>query len=230
MSASLAPNRLKPVSVPLREGLTNFDRLAAVYRWMEWLSFGPVLWWCRCAFLGEMRDRRRALIFGDGDGRFTARLLGENPGMQIETIDASPAMLAALLRRARANAVRVQTACLDARDWQPGSAFHDLIVTHFFLDCLSSREVQSLAVRVRESAQPHAIWVVSEFVVSESRFGRWIAQPVVSTLYRAFGVLTGLRQRRLPGHREAMRAAGFHLLREKRWLAGLLVSELWSAN
>jgi hypothetical protein len=229
MSTVAAPNceksAAKFVAAP-----PNFDGLARLYRWMEWLSFGPFLWWCRCAFLGEMRDRCRALIFGDGDGRFTARLLRENPGVDIEAVDASAAMLAALLRRVGSDAARVQTSCLDARDWQPASVSHDLIVTHFFLDCLTSREVQSLAVRVRDSADPCALWVVSEFAVPASHFGRWIALPVVSTLYCAFGVLTGLRQRQLPDHRDALRSAGFNLLREKRWLGGLLVSELWSAE
>jgi Methyltransferase domain len=207
----------------------NFDSLARLYRWMEWLSFGPLLWWCRNAFLSEMRDRHRALIFGDGDGRFTARLLRENPRVHIEAIDASPAMLAALLRRAGNHASRVRATCLDARTWQPTHLSHDLIVTHFFLDCLSSSEVQSLATRIRDSADPHALWVVSEFAIPASCFGRWVARPIVSALYWAFGVLTGLRQRRLPNHREALRAGGFSLHREKRWLAGLLVSELWTA-
>jgi ubiquinone/menaquinone biosynthesis C-methylase UbiE len=228
MSTTLVPDGLERCAGSC-DAPPNFDRMARIYRWMEWLSFGPILWWCRCAFLGEMRGCRRALIFGDGDGRFTARLLRENPDVDIEAIDASPAMLEALVRRAGLHAPRVRTACQDARNWQPGTASHDLIVTHFFLDCLTSGEVQSLAVRVRASAAPDARWVISEFAVpASSRFGRWVARPVVSLLYWAFGVLTGLRQRRLPDHREALRAAGFRLLREKRWLCGLLVSQLWA--
>lgn len=224
---SIIPHELELGRSAWRGETPNFDRLAPLYRWMEWLSFGPFLWWCRCAFLGEMKGCRRALVFGDGDGRFTARLLRENAGVKVEAIDASPAMLDALLRRAGCHAVRVRTASMDAREWQPATAC-DLIVTHFFLDCLSSGEVQSLVARVRTAAEPGALWIVSEFATPESPFGRWIARPIVSGLYRAFGILTGLRQRRLPDHRAGLRAAGFTLLREKRWLAGLLVSEVWT--
>ncbi len=53
----------------------NFNRLAPVYRWLEWFTFGPILWKCRCAYLVEMMNRRAALVIGDGDGRFTAQLL-----------------------------------------------------------------------------------------------------------------------------------------------------------
>ena len=78
----------------------NFNRLARIYLWMELACFGPWLWWCRCTFLRELADSRRALVIGDGDGRFTARLLRANPGIQIDAVDSSAAMLHSLLRRA----------------------------------------------------------------------------------------------------------------------------------
>ena len=134
----------------------NFDRLARVYRWMEWASFGPFLWWCRCAFLSEMRGRRRALVIGDGDGRFTTRLLETNPAVQIDAIDASAAMLRALMRRAGAKAVRVRAIRDDIRRHArlgqvESSARYDLVVTHFLLDCLCTGEIRTLAERVRMS-------------------------------------------------------------------------------
>jgi trans-aconitate methyltransferase len=119
----------------------DFNRLARFYRWMELVSFGPWLWWCRCAFLGELGACRYALILGDGDGRFTARLLQANPAVRIDAIDASPAMLKALVRRAGQNRSRVRAQMADARYWLPKSQpdqsledpSYDLVVTHFFL-------------------------------------------------------------------------------------------------
>jgi hypothetical protein len=60
----------------------DFNRLARFYRWMELVSFGPWLCWCRCAFVGEVSACRYALILGDGDGRFTARL-GDGAGVML---------------------------------------------------------------------------------------------------------------------------------------------------
>lgn len=220
----------------------NFDRLARAYRWMEWASFGPLLWQCRCAFLNEMQSASRALIIGDGDGRFTARLLATNPRVRIDAIDASTAMLRALTHRAAANGDRLRTFCLDARnfdarDWRAPESHtpaeekmrYDLIVTHFFLDCLTTGEVRTLAVEVAAAA-PGALWVVSEFAVPKSRFGRLVAQPLVAFLYAAFGLLTGLRVRRLPNHAEALLSAGFVRIGKRPRLGGLLISELWRAN
>jgi SAM-dependent methyltransferase len=208
----------------------NFDRLAGVYRWMELFSFGPWLWGCRTAFLGELANCRRALSLGDGDGRFTARLLESNPTIFINAVDASPVMLQALRRRASINAARVQTHLADARQWQPeasSSALYDLAVTHFFLDCLTTDEVHALAAKLAGALSPSALWVVSEFAVPQGIFGRLIAAPVVAGLYWAFGWLTGLQVRSLPDYRSALGDSGFALRRNRRFLGGLLVSEFW---
>jgi ubiquinone/menaquinone biosynthesis C-methylase UbiE len=216
----------------------NFNRLAGLYRWMEWASFGPWLGWCRCAFLTEVSACRNAVVFGDGDGRFTARLLAANPTVQIEAVDASAAMLVALARRAGPHSARVRSCRADARTWQPNYSLeipqedqaHDLIVTHFFLDCLTTDEVRALATNVRRIASPSALWLVSEFAIPATLFGRVVARPLVSALYFAFALLTGLAVRNLPDYHPALRTAGFTISKRRIWLGGLLISELWSAN
>ena len=208
----------------------NFNRLATLYLWMEYLTFGPWLNRIRCAFLVDLHFCRRALVFGDGDGRFTERLLRANPTLQIDAVDASAAMLKSLLRRAGPSAIRVQTHLADARQWQPPARPYDLIVTHFFLDCLTTEEVQSLARQLRVAVSPSALWLVSEFAIPPSLFGRVIARPLVAALYLAFGWLTGLTVRILPDHRTALSASGFILVQHRELLWGLLTGELWSAE
>ena len=215
---------------PNRAPAPNFDRLAGLYRWMELVTFGPWLDRCRSAFLAELGERRRALALGDGDGRFTARLLGANQNVEIDAIDLSAAMLRALLGRAGTHAARVHTNCADACDWQPANEQYDLVVTHFFLDCLTTGEIRSLAERVRGAVCPSAMWVVSEFAIPEGWFGRFVARPVVWLLYRGFGLLTGLNVQNLPDHGAALGAAGFRLVKRRAWLRGLLISEIWSCR
>lgn len=213
----------------------DFDRIARLYRWMEMASFGPWLRWCRCTFLSELISCRNALILGDGDGRFTARLLEANPTVLIDAIDASPAMLKALVRRAGGNCSRVRIHLLDARCWSPNSMSdhlpehppYDLVITHFFLDCLSTEEVVILAEKLRCAVSSSALWVVSEFAVPEGWFGRLVARPVVRALYCAFGLLAGLQVRRLPDHNRALRQAGFTIKKRRIWLGGLLISQIW---
>jgi SAM-dependent methyltransferase len=205
----------------------NFDRLAKLYSWMELATFGPFLARCREAFLPELVSARRAVVFGDGDGRFSAELLSVNRQVQIDAVDASPAMLETLRGRADQNANRVWINCADARDWQPANPPYDLVVSHFFLDCLTTEEIRALAAKVHNAVSPSAMWIVSDFAVPNSRFGRWIAHPLIWLLYRAFGMLTGLEIRSLPDHHAALRNAGFTLTQRRCSLCGLLVSEMW---
>ncbi len=226
MNASSRPLRS---SKKLKRGAPpNFNSLARIYRWMELLTFGPWLERCRHAFLGDLTGCRRAAILGDGDGRFTAQLLRANPIIEIDAVDASAAMLRALLRRAGQNAARVRVHCADARTWQPANPPYDLVATHFFLDCLTDDVVRSLADRLRGALSPSCLWVVSEFAIPEGVFGRWLARPLVWLLYRAFGLLTGLAVRNLPDHAAALRAAGCTRRERRSWLGGLLIAEIWA--
>ncbi|MGA9668691.1 MAG: class I SAM-dependent methyltransferase [Terracidiphilus sp.] len=212
----------------------DFNRLAGPYHWLEYATFGPWLSLARSVFLPQVTTCRRGLVFGDGDGRFAARLLRANPHIHIHAVDASPAMLGALVRRAGLDVARVRTELADARAWQPdlpngSDQAYDAIFTHFFLDCLTTEEIQSLAATVRSAASPSAVWIVSDFAIPPGWYGSLVARPLIWILYRAFGWLTGLAVRTLPDHHSALRAASFILRDRRTWLGGLLISELWSA-
>jgi SAM-dependent methyltransferase len=214
-----------------------FDRLAHAYRWMEWASFGPFLGLCRSTFLPRLTHCRSALVLGDGDGRFTAKLLRTIPSIHVHAVDSSPAMLAVLTRTCGQNAASLTTQHADIRTWQRSprpttdpTLLYDLVVTHFFLDCLSTDEILAPALRLKPILFPGALWVVSEFAVPPGWFGRLVAGPIVRGLYLAFGLLTGLRQRTLPDYASALSAAGFKRLERRSRLGGLLVSELWQTT
>jgi SAM-dependent methyltransferase len=206
----------------------DFDQLARVYRWLEYFTFGPFLWRCRNRFLAQLADCRRALILGDGDGRFTARLLREYPKIRVHAVDASPRMIEALRQACRRDDARLTTEVADLRSWKPAdSSAFDLVATHFFLDCLSTEEIAALAGRLRPAIAARALWLVSDFAVSSTLFGRIVAAPLIAALYRTFRLLTGLRQQSLPDHNSALRASGWSLRNEDGRLSGLLLSQLW---
>jgi SAM-dependent methyltransferase len=208
----------------------NFDPLARPYRWLEYLTFGHSLWRCRCTFLDQVRAARNALLIGDGDGRFAARLLGVNHRVHIDVVDSSQAMLETLRQNAAPYRDRVSTYRADARTWIPPRSDYDLVVTHFFLDCLTTDEIAALAERLRRGVAPTARWVVSEFAIPDHRFGALLARLLVRSLYLAFRLLTGLRLGRLPDHRLALMHAGFSLASERKLLGGILESEMWMPN
>ena len=201
----------------------NFDRIARAYRWMEYLTLGRALERCRERFLDRLTDRRSALVFGDGDGRFLAKLVQANRALEADAVDTSAAMLD-LVKRRTGNE-RVRTHCGDALTFVPERTY-DLVVTHFFLDCLTQTEAGTLVERVVPHLAKGALWVVSDFRVPAGAMRR-PAAALVRGLYLAFRVLTGLRVSELPDHAGPLRAAGFVRLDQAASLGGMLISELW---
>lgn len=209
----------------------NFDSVARAYRWMEYCSFGRMLERCRFHFLMQCSHARHALILGDGDGRFTARLLVSNPSIRVDAVDASPAMLAVLRGRARLNCrnvdTRLHTIQADLRQFTPVGKDYDLVISHFFLDCLTNGEVMDLIARLSPRMTPDAIWLVSEFSVPEEGWPRLGARMVIRSLYFAFSVLTGLHVRKIPNYAKSFDDNKFRLLEKSEYLGGMLITEVW---
>ena len=208
----------------------DFDLIAKPYRWLEYLTFGLALTRCRNHFLPALADRRRALIVGDGDGRFTARLLASNPQLEAQAVDLSPVMLALLTRRVAAAhptaRTRLRTHPADARTFVPTGPY-DLVVTHFFLDCLTQHELDSFAFCLRPHLTPNALWLVSDFRIPAG-FMRLPARFLVRSLYFGFRILTRLRTTGLPNHAAALASVGLICTAQHLSLGGLLTSQLWS--
>jgi SAM-dependent methyltransferase len=206
----------------------NFDPLARPYRWAEYATFGRALERCRFHFLPAIEGARRALVIGDGDGRFLAQLLRKNPNLYADVVDISPAMLCRLHRRLRPEErKRVVLHLQDAREFVPAHVGYDLVVTHFFFDCLFQDELHALVKRILTWLTPETTWVVSEFATPQGQVGSVMGQGIISGLYEVFGLLTGLPVRSLPNHRTILETSGFQLLAERPWLRGLLLSQLW---
>jgi SAM-dependent methyltransferase len=207
----------------------NCDRIAPWYRWLEYFAFGPALTQRRSAFISEVRDARRVLILGDGDGRFTTAFLRENNIADVDSVELSARMLklsAARLRRHSLESSRIRLCLGDARGI-PLAGPYDLIVTHFFLDCFTDSELDALVARITAAATPQARWLVSEFQVPASGWRRIAGALFIRMLYALFRTTTGLQTKRLPAYATTLRSHGFDRLHRIPALGGLLVSELW---
>jgi ubiquinone/menaquinone biosynthesis C-methylase UbiE len=207
----------------------NCDRLAPWYRWAEYGAFGRALQGRRLRFLKTLRTPHRVLMVGEGDGRFLQALARQHPNAAIDYIDVSARMLALAQRRAPATAhIRFHHASA-LTEPLPGNSY-DLVVTHFFLDCLTNEEVEALAKRVSEVSTATAQWLISEFRQPTTGLPALWARSWLSLLYRFFRISTGLRTTCLPDHHAALQRRGFSLTQSSLTWAGLLTSELWERD
>lgn len=201
----------------------NCDAIAPFYRWMEFAIFGNALRRCRMCFLQELPNVRRALVLGDGDGRFLKGLLDAAPCAQADYIDRSIRMLE--LAQNRVPNERANFHCADIlTDELPGGEY-DLVSAHFFFDCFDRLQLERMIRRVQFAA-PHACWVVSEFRFAEG----WLTLPsqiLIGIMYRFFRITTGLKTRELVDHAPIMRELGLRAARRQRFAGGLLIAEIW---
>lgn len=204
----------------------DFDRVARLYRWAEYATFGPWLQRTRTHYLPLLQGRRHAFVLGDGDGRFLSALFAANSVIEATAVDTSAAMLKLLRARCAPFAGRLRTIIGSALTACPDRNT-DLIVSHFFLDCLQQEQVERLTARLGETCSAGTLWLVSDFQVPPGRSLRLPGALLIRLLYTAFRVLTGLRVRSLPDTGKALEVAGFNCLHSHSLLGGLLYTELW---
>jgi ubiquinone/menaquinone biosynthesis C-methylase UbiE len=216
----------------------NFNLIAKPYRWLEYLTLGKALENCRNHLLPQLlhhsHARRRALALGDGDGRFLSQLLKHNPHLEADAVDTSTTMLQLLRQRCEAVApnanTRLRTHQANALTFSLDNSenSYDLVITHFFLDCLTQTELNALIIRITPTLTPKALWLISDFRIPSGPM-RLPAQFIVRSLYLAFRILTGLRTTHLPDHTTPLTRAGLTLISQQHHLAGILTTELWLA-
>jgi ubiquinone/menaquinone biosynthesis C-methylase UbiE len=204
----------------------NFDALAPHYHWIETLAFGSQLQWCRTALLAEMVSVRRALVLGDGNGRFVAELLAANPSVLVDAIDISPAMVE-LARQRVAETGRVRFRVADARSTSFMPASYDLIVTNFFLDCFPKDDLARLIPRLAAVLEPGGRWVVGDFRLPARGWPRLAGRAALAAMYAFFRLATGMPTRRLVDPDPILWRCSLALVREESRWRGLLSARLW---
>ena len=118
----------------------SFDSIAPLYRLLETIAFANRLQSARVTFLDQIPSPQRALIAGEGNGRFLRELLQKHPATVVDCVDASARMLQLARERVHGDS-RTQHLHEDLVVWSPEENAYDLIVTHFFLDCFTQGEI-----------------------------------------------------------------------------------------
>jgi SAM-dependent methyltransferase len=208
----------------------NFNRVARIYRWAEYLALGPLLQRARTHFIPQLAPCRSALLLGDGDGRFLAALLRANPHIHAVALDGSRRMLHLLQRRCSFAGARLQT-CQGtlpaALEDLPSPKNFDLVISHFVLDCFTQPDVERIVQAAAKAANPHTLWLISDFGLPSRPIRRRVAAIYIRALYAAFRLLTGLRVTSLPDPASELRRAGFTLQNRREWMSGFVYTEIW---
>ena len=203
----------------------NFDRLAPFYRGAEWVLAGRTLQRARERWLGELADRRRILVAGEGHGRGLESVLRAASAAEITVVEASAGMIAvarARLRRKGLPGDRVRWIQADIRGWSPPAGYFDAVVTQFFLDCFAPATVDAVVSCLAAAADERAVWLLSDFRIPETGWRRRRAEWIHHVMYLFFKYAAGLEADRLTPPDEALCAAGFRLHGRAGFCEGLI--------
>ncbi len=209
--------------------MKSFDRLAKVYGLLEHLAFGSDLARTRNAFLPELKDARRVLILGEGDGRFLAQLLQVNPHCEVDCADKSLGMLNLAKKRIATLGAeaRVNFYHQDALTWPYPAHRYDLIVTLFFLDVFTEAQLENLVARLAGSLEPGGTWYVADFRISQEPLRRLHSLFWLRVLYSFFAWQTDMAARTLVNPAAYLLKNGLKPVQTHRRRLGMLYSQLW---
>ena len=216
----------------VKPAASGFDRLAGVYRGLEFLAFGRDLERARFCLLDRLQGCREILVLGEGDGRCLAQLVRAAPEARIRCVDLSGAMLARAAARLQDPAARSRVAFeqADALSVPLPADRYDAVVTLFFLDCFPAGEVAALVERLRTSLRPGALWLWADFAQPARGWRRWPARAALRLLYAFFRWQTGLTARVLPPAEETIQRAGFAREAEREFQGGFVRCVLFRAR
>lgn len=207
----------------------SFDRLANSYEMIERVSFGAKLQRMREHGLLAFRNRPngRALLLGDGNGRFSSATLARNPALSIDSIDSSARMQELAAKRINDSvpnsANRYRTIHANALDEDFGVCRYDFIAIQFFLDCFPERTANRLVQRIEASLKPGGRLIYTDFAIPNVQPWQTISRFILFALYRFFRATTAIKVRQLP---YIHWPNTLELVSQRESLKGMLIGEI----
>lgn len=221
---------------------SGYDQLARYYRAIETIAFGRALERARFHHLEKLRECRRILLLGDGDGRALAAACKAAPDAHFDSLDFSAGMIAQAKQRVpqaeharitwiHANALTANYPAGGSDDDESGGNGYDAVVSLFFLDCFSDAQVAAFIERVKPALTANAIWLHADFSLPPrgrkgfiNAWSRFRARVLLWMMLRFFRMQTGLQIRALPESEALLVKAGFRVEAETDWQGGFIRS------
>jgi ubiquinone/menaquinone biosynthesis C-methylase UbiE len=204
----------------------SFDTLAPHYRWMERVLAGEKLQACRTAHLRNIDPPHRALLAGEGNGRFLGAFAAQFPKTEITCLDASHQML----DHAKSAVTTTQPVTFlhaDIPETQLPENHFDLIVTNFFLDCFPPDQLARVIDKLARSATLQATWLLADFCQAPRGWKKLRTQWILASMYFFFRLATDLPARRLTPPDGLLRENAFELISRSHFEWQLLHADLW---
>lgn len=209
----------------------SFDRIAPVYRLMEFVLAGNKLHRCRTAWLDVVPHPESVLLLGEGHGRALVECCRRFEKTPITYIDSSRQMIhqarAALLRE-RLDVRNVQFIHADVFEWlENNQTTYTHIITNFFLDCFTPVQIDQLIKLISRHTRMDTHWLLADFNLPEAGWMRLRSRLILGGMYLFFKYATRLPATSLTPIDGMLQRSGFQLQQRREYEWGLLRSDWW---
>ena len=208
----------------------SFDRVAPIYRGLEWILAGTILQNARTCHFDRLGVARHILVVGEGVGRSLEQLVDRAPLAEITVVEASSGMIEVARRRLSQKHVsvgRIAWHHADIRDWDIGARSFDTVITPFVIDCFLPADVEAIVTRIAGAVSPRGQWLHADFQIPSHGWRRTRARLIHALMYRTFRILVKLEAGKVAPAGPSLERAGFQLESKIERCGALICSELW---
>ena len=192
-----------------------FDKVAAVYGFLEKALFGSKLQRMRLQYLNRMEKPKQILLVGEGCGFFLERLLEMNEKAVITVVEPSEGMIAqAKARVPEKDRERVVFCNMTFDRFVPSETF-DAAGTFFYWDCFRENQLKALLPKLFVCLKAEGFLINVDFFESthtdETGF-KLTHFILLRFLYGFFGFATGIESSRVSEIEPIALANGFYAI------------------
>lgn len=181
---------------------SGFHRVAYFYDRLARLVYGNALEQAQLALLPYVPRQAKVLVIGGGSGWVLEQLLRSQKQMDILYLDAAPAMLQLAQQRfGKYKSPHTSTVHFRLGTEQSLQTYEqfDIVFTPFLLDIFPPQRLRQLMQKLDAALAPGGRWLFADFWPVQQML--WWQRLLVFGMYTFFGLLSGVKARKLPDYR-----------------------------
>lgn len=199
----------------------QFDLVAPLYPTLERLVFGVHLDDARRAFIDDVLKADRALLVGEGNGRFLKSVLTRKLVGCLKVVEKSKAMIRLTKSRIGGTGkVPLELIEADFLRCRLGREF-DCVVTHFFLDLFNPPTQLAIIKKIGEITTEKGTWINVDFTPPRTMAGR----ALMWLQYTFFRIVSRVEARRCFDESAMATQNGWIVVANRRFLDGFVVAK-----
>jgi len=216
------------------KGSFSYDRIAALYDQLSYVAFFGRIQKAQRYFLNHIPRGANVLFLGGGTGWLLPDLFLSAQPQRVTYIDAS----ANMILKSQKTVVRFQhqhpdtptppiTFIHGTEQEIPPSASYDVVITNFLLDMYSGAELIALINRISQVLTSEAIWLFSDFSLSQQPIPRIWQKPLLYLMYRFFHFTAGIAVQPLPDFTLVFNRAGWRATDTSTFFGDFIRSQVY---